>query len=121
MAQGMRAAGRNSRRFSHAVLGLFIGAIMCMAMLSMFRSDSRTLDGDIAAIQEQIAACEKEYRQLEREAAGMMSPGAVHAYAMTQLGMTQVHLAGAIRVDGIGRSSSTATAQLIRSVAQSSN
>ncbi len=121
MAQGIRAAERNSRRFSHAVLGLFICAIMCMGILSMFRSDSRTLDENIAVIQEQITACEKEYRQLEREAAGMMSPGTVHAYAMTQLGMTQVHLAGAIRVDGIGRSSSTATAQLIRNGAQASN
>lgn len=102
------------------MLTLFLSAVMCMGLLSMFRSDSQVLDENIAVIQEQIAECEREYRDLEREAAAMMSPGAVHAYAAKQLGMSQVHLAGAIHI-GIVRPDGTATAQLVRSSAPVSN
>ena len=77
----------------------------------MMRSDSQGLDCEIAEIQSQIDALEKESRELERACATMMSPKAVHAYAARELGMTQVHLAGTLHLNGVSRSE-TATASL---------
>ena len=99
MAKGVRSARSSSWKFSHALVMFFIVAIMSLGLLSMLRSDSAALDERISALQERLTACEKECRDLEREVAAMMSPKAVHAYAQSQLGMTQVHLAGAKRVD----------------------
>ena len=42
----------------------------------------------------------------------MMSPKAVHAYAQSELGMGQVHLAGALRVDVSVRQDSVMKAAL---------
>ena len=114
MAQGVRTREGNSLRFSHAVVMLFITSIVCMGLLSMLRSDTHALDEQLGVLQSQLVACEKECRDLEREAAAMMSPRAVYNYAVKQ-GMTQAHLAGAVRIDGIGRPGGTATASLITS------
>ncbi|MCI6261542.1 hypothetical protein FYJ74_04010 [Pyramidobacter sp. SM-530-WT-4B] len=73
------------------------------------------MDEAISAVQGQLDTCEKECRDLEREAAAMMSPRVIYTYAAHQLGMTQVHLAGAVRLDGVGRSSGTRAASLIGS------
>ena len=102
---------RFTYKFGHAVAMLFICFIMFMGLLSMMRSDSQTLDGEIAKIQAQIDALDKESRELERACASMMSPKAVHAYAARELGMTQVHLAGTLHLNGSARSD-TATASL---------
>jgi cell division protein FtsL len=121
MAQVLKSAEKKSVKFSHALVMLSIITIVCMGILSMMRSDSQALDLKISRIQEQTAACEKEYNNLKREAVGMMSPSAVYVYAVRQLGMTQVHLAGAIRVDGFGRSEGTTTAQLVNAGLNYSN
>lgn len=99
MAKGLRSARRSSWKFSHALVMFFIVGIMSLGLLSMLRSDSQALDAQVTALQERLTACEKECRDLEREVAAMMSPKAVHVYAAQDLGMTQVHVAGAIRVD----------------------
>ena len=99
MAKGVRSARNSSWKFSHALVVFFIVAIMSLGFVSMLRGDSAALDERISALQERLMACEKECRDLEREVAAMMSPKAVHAYAQSQLGMTQVHLAGSKRVD----------------------
>jgi|GEM_PF-1817318 cell division protein FtsL len=121
MAQVLRSAEKKSVKFSHAAVMLLILAIVCMGILSMMRSDSQAFDLKISRIQEQIAACEKEYNDLKREAVGMMSPSSVYVYAVRQLGMAQVHLAGAIRVDGVGHSDGTTTAQLVNAGMNYSN
>ena len=90
----------------------FIVAIMSLGLVSMLRSDSAALDERISALQERLTACEKECRDLEREVAAMMSPKAVHSYAKSELGMTQVHLAGVKRIDVWGRQDSVTTAAL---------
>lgn len=101
-------------RFAHAVAMFFIVTIMCMGLLSMMRSDSQAIDDEIAHVQSQIEVYEKEYRELERTCAAMMSPKAVHAYAVKQLGMTRVSLAGVVHLETAGSNSGTATASLRR-------
>ena len=71
MAKGLRVTRKNSWKFKHALVMFFIAAIMSLSLLSMLRSDSQALDGQIAALQSRLAACEKECRDLEREAAAM--------------------------------------------------
>lgn len=115
MAQGVRYLRRNSGKFGQALVMFFITSIMCLGLLSMLRNDSQRMDEAISAVQGQLEMCEKECRDLEREAAAMMSPRAIHAYAAHQLGMTQVHLAGAVRLDVAGRSGGTRAASLIGS------
>jgi len=111
----MRDSRRKSGKFGQALVTFFITSIMCLGLLSMLRNDSQQLDDAISAVQEQLEACEKECRDLEREAAAMMSPRAIHAYAARQLGMSQVHLAGAVRLDGLVRSGGTMSASLTNS------
>jgi len=48
--------------------------------------------------------------------AAMMSPKAVHVYAAQDLGMTQVHVAGAIRVDVAVQRAGLPTAALANAV-----
>ena len=107
MAQGVRYLRRNSGKFGQALVMFFITSIMCLGLLSMLRNDSQRMDEAISAVQGQLETCEKECRDLEREAAAMMSPRAIHAYA--------VHLAGAVRLDVAGRSGGTRAASLIGS------
>lgn len=114
MAKTLRTARRTSWKFSRALVLLFIVAIMSLGVLSMLRSDSQAMDERVSAQHELLTAYEKECRELEREIAAMMSPQAVHAYALSRLGMAQVHLAGAIRVDVPGGRGGTATASLSR-------
>lgn len=113
MAQVLKFAERKTLKCSRVAVMFLMISIMGMGVLSMLRSDSQVLDQRISAIQQQIVACEKERSILEREVVEMMSPAAVHAYAMRQLGMTQVHLVGTIRLDGAGRTDGVATAQLV--------
>ena len=112
MAKGLRVAQKRSLKFKHVVVLIFILAIMSLSFVSMLRSDSQVLDEQIAAIQVRLTACEKECRDLEREVAAMMSPKAVHVFADKKLGMTQVHMAGTIRLDGAVRIDGTTTAVL---------
>lgn len=112
MAKGVRSARKKSFKFSHALVMFFIAAIMSMGVVSMLRGDSQALDGQISALQTRLALCEKECRELEREAAAMMSPRAVHSAATAKLGMSQVRLAGSLRVDGAVRTDKTAMAAL---------
>ena len=112
MAKGVRSARNSSWKFSHALVVFFIVAIMSLGFVSMLRGDSAALDERISALQERLTACEKECRDLEREVAAMMSPKTVHAYALSDLGMTQVHLAGVKRVDISVRQDSMTTAAL---------
>ncbi|MGI6076392.1 MAG: hypothetical protein ACOYD9_08555 [Pyramidobacter sp.] len=113
MAQVLKSTERKTLKCSRVAVMFLMVSIMGMGILSMMRSDSQALDLQISAIQEQIAACEKERNDLEREAVEMMSPAAVHAYAARQLGMTQVHLVGTIRLDVAGRADGMAAAQLV--------
>lgn len=112
MAKSVRSARKSSWKFSHALVMFFIVAIMSLGLLSMLRGDSAALDERISALQERLTACEKECRDLEREVAAMMSPKTVHAYAQSELGMSQVHLAGALRVDVSVRQDSVMKAAL---------
>jgi len=112
MAKGLRVAQKNTWKFKHALVMFFILAIMSLGLLSMLRSDSQALDQQIAALQSRLGAYEKECRDLEREAAAMMSPKAIHVFAIKKLGMAQVHLARVIRVDGAVNIDGTATAAL---------
>ncbi|MBP3848913.1 MAG: hypothetical protein J6D22_04100 [Pyramidobacter sp.] len=116
MAKGLRSARRSSWKFSHALVMFFIVGIMSLGLLSMLRSDSQALDAQVTALQERLTACEKECRDLEREVAAMMSPKAVHVYAAQNLGMTQVHVAGAIRVDVAVQRAGMPTAALANAV-----
>ena len=115
MAQGVRYSRRNSGKFGQALVTFFITSIMCLGLLSMLRNDSQRMDDAISVVQGQLEACEKECRDLEREAAAMMSPREIHTSAARQLGMTLVHLAGAVRLDGVGRSGGTMSASLTNS------
>ena len=116
MAKSVRSARKSSWKFSHALVMFFIVAIMSLGLLSMLRGDSAALDERISALQERLTACEKECRDLEREVAAMMSPKAVHVYAAQNLGMTQVHVAGAIRVDVAVQRAGMPTAALANAV-----
>ena len=112
MAKNVRRSVR-SCKLSYAFVAFLITSIMLLELLSTFRNDTQVLDSEIAAIQRQLAEAQKELRDLEQEATAMMSPSAVHVYAMRELGMAQVHLAGAVHL-GVGRSDGTATASLVR-------
>ncbi len=114
MAKGVRSARKKSWKISHALVMFFIVGIMSMGVLSMLRSDSHEMDGQIAALQSLLSACEKECRELEREVASMNSPRSVYSWATAKLGMNQVHLAGLIRVDGPVHVGDTAMAALSR-------
>lgn len=121
MAQGLRYSRRNSVRFGQALSTFFIILIMCLGLLSMLRNDSQRMDDAISAVQEQLEVCEKECRELEREAAAMMSFRAIHTCAAHQLGMIQVRLAGAVRLDSLGLSGGTMSASLVNLGTRMSN
>ena len=112
MAKSLKSK-KLSWKLSYAVVTFLITSIMLLGLLSTFRCDTQVLDGEIAAIRRQLDDARKELRDLEKEATAMMSPSAVHVYAMRELGMTQVHLAGAVHF-GVGRSDGTATASIVR-------
>ena len=100
-----------SWKFGHAVVAFVILSISGMAFLAMLRNDSQSYDMRLNELQNELVAMEKENRTLEREVASYMSPRDVRMQ-VANLGMSEVHIAGTIRINGVVNSDGTATARV---------
>lgn len=87
------------KKVGPAIVWFTIGAIMGVGVLSSLRVDTNKMDAELIALNKLIAEKQEELKGLGREVTALTSPSRIYASAIGRLGMTQVHLAGTIRLD----------------------